>query len=502
MRAGVVRSSAVGMAVALGGVWTGVAHAGHRPASEVTAVHVDRTDEAGTFDGMAFERLVGHVEGRVHRSEQVVGLAGVVGDAEFHSYRSEFEIIRPVDAERRDLAVVEVENRGSPLMLQMLNQFVIGFSGPPSKNTYAGGLGDGFLFDGGRSYARVQWQTGMSPGVPPTAQGVGEVIVRDFGRLLKSGRIGQDASPLGHYETLVVTGISQSGWFIDTFVAEGFNASPSGRRVYDGALVLASGGNWLAINQLGHDGEPQQPYVRPNGRPLTASQLLTHPRTDPFFVDIVTYTDFYRLRAALARDPDPPGRSRRYELPAAHLPAFFVDDTLVFEKLACNDKHVVPLSPLDYRPYVRALLVGLQGRLGSSGRGLPPPVLFRLGPEPPRSEHFNDLPDSDVRVPRVDDDAQPEGGVRFPEADLPLGRLDPPALSPATTSGIAAICGNFSAYQPFTRAELKTRYGDADRYESRVLSRLDWLVRSGLLVKDDRRGVAQDLRHRFESAPS
>jgi hypothetical protein len=469
--------------------------------SEITAVAIDRAENAGTFDGVRFERLVGHVEGRVHRAEQVVGLANLVGDGEFHPYRSQFELIRPADPSRRRVVMVEVENRGSPVMLQFFNRFVIGFSGSPAATTYPDGFGDGFLFSGGRSYARVQWQVGVSPGVPETAQGVGEVIVRDFGRLLRSGMLGGVPSPLGRYRTLAVAGVSQSGWFINTFLAEGFNVDPGGRRVFDGALTVAAAGNWLAINQLGDDGEAQQPYVRRNGRPLPANRVLSRPRSDPFVVDVVTYTDFYRLRAALARDRDPPRQTRRYELPAAHLPTFFVDDAFVFETLACNDKHVVPLSPLDYRPYLRAVFVGLEGELGMSRRRLPASSMFALGREPASSPYFNDLPDAEVRVPETDGDGQPRAGVRFPDVDVPLGRLEPAAIPPVSTAGITAVCGNFGGFQPFTAAELEQRYGTVDDYEARVRPRVDRLVRRGLLLPVDRSSIIEDLRRRFQTAP-
>jgi hypothetical protein len=354
-----------------------------RSGSGVSAVSVERTQRVGRFGGAEYERLIGHVEGRVDRSEPVVGLRQSLGDRKAHPYRSAFEIIRPIESKRRRSVIVEIENRGSPFMLQVLNRFVIGFSGPPADTRYPAGFGDGFLFTGGRSYARVQWQAGVTPDVPDTAQGVGEVIVRDFGRLLRSGHLPDRPSPLGRYRDLIVTGISQSGWFINTFLAEGFNAGPGRRPVFDGALVVAAAGNWLAINQLGDDGAPQQPYVRPDGRPLPASRILTRPRSDPFFVDVVTYTDFYRLRASVARDPEPPRRSRRYELAAAHLPALFVDNKLVFDTLRCNDGRVVPLSPLDYRPYIRAAVARLEAELTGRGRRLPSSTDFRLGSEPP-----------------------------------------------------------------------------------------------------------------------
>ncbi|MGH9040205.1 MAG: alpha/beta hydrolase domain-containing protein [Acidimicrobiia bacterium] len=466
--------------------------------SQVTGVVVDSQADIGTFDGVRFERLVGHVEGQVHRTENVAGLAEILGEADHHTYRSAFEVIRPVEGSDRQLMVVEVENRGSPIMLQLFNRFTIGFSGAPDETRYPAGVGDGFLFGGGRSYARVQWETGVSPGVPSSAQGVGEVIVRDFGRLLRAGRIGASPSPLGRYRTLVFTGTSVSAWFINTFLAEGFNAGPGGRRVYDGALVLAGSGNWLAINQLGNDGGAQQPYVRPNGRPRRASEILTRPASDPFVVDVVTYTEFYRMRAALSRDPDPPERTRQYEVPAPKAPVALFDEAFVFGRLGCNDQTVIPLNPLDYRPYLRALLIGLEGELGGTGRSLPPSTRFRLGPEPPPSRYFNDLPGGDVAVPELDGDGQPVGGVRFPEADLPLGRPEPPAVPPVITT--TNVCGNFGGYQPFSAAELERRYGSSSAYEQRVQPLVDRLVGQGWLLPGDRQWVIDDLRRRFEAA--
>jgi hypothetical protein len=468
-------------------------------ASRVTGVVVDSRTEVGAFDGVPFERVVGHVEGTVHRSERVAGLSQQVGEAPSHRYRSAFEVIRPVAASDRQVMVVEVENRGSPLMLQLFNRFAIGFSGAPGAAGSPGGLGDGFLFGGGRSYGRVQWETGVSPGVPPTAQGVGEAIVRDFGRLLRSGRIETSPSPLGRYRTLVVTGVSVSAWFINTFLAEGFNAGSDGGQVYDGALIVSGSGNWVAINQLGDDGYPQQPYVRPDGRPLPLSEILTRPKSDPFTVDVVTYSEFFRMRAALASDPDPPRRSRQYDLPAPKASIALFDESVVFGRLGCNDKTAIPLNPLDYRPYLRAMLVGLEGELGWGDGSLPRSSRFRLGAEPPPSSHFNDLPGADVGVPELDGDGQPVGGVRFPDVALPLGRPEPPAVPPVVTT--TNVCGNFGGYQPFSAVEVQRRYGSAADYAQRVQPLVDTLVRQRWLRPADRQWVIDDLRQRFEAAP-
>jgi len=37
--------------------------------------------------------------------------------------------------------------------------------------------------------------------------------------------------------------------------------------------------------------------ARSRSKPLQRAELLTRPNTDPLFVDVAAYTDFYRLRA-------------------------------------------------------------------------------------------------------------------------------------------------------------------------------------------------------------
>jgi hypothetical protein len=202
----------------------------------------------------------------------------------------------------------------------------------------------------------------------------------------------------------------------------------------------------------------------------------------------------------LARDPDPPRRTRRYELPAPKVPPAVFGDTFVFGMLGCNDRQAVPLNPLDLRPYLRALLVGLESELGRSDRRLPPSMLFDLGPEPAPSPYFNDLPGAEVAVPSLDGDGQPQGGVRFPELDLPLGRPEPPAIPPVATT--TNVCGNWGGYRPFPATELQRRYGGVVEYERRVEPLIDRLVQRGLLLRADRQWVVEDLRSRFAAAPS
>ena len=151
------------------------------------------------------------MHGVVAADEDVVGLDRLPSPYE---YASEFEILRPVDRDRRSAVVVDAENRGGPSMLGAVTG--VGLRGtPPSATTYPAGMGEGCLFDTGLSYARVQWQTGHCASVPADAQGIGLVIVRDFGRYLAD-----------EFDVRIVSGASQSAWFVNTLIAEGFNVDP------------------------------------------------------------------------------------------------------------------------------------------------------------------------------------------------------------------------------------------------------------------------------------
>ena len=108
-------------------------------------------------------------------------------------------------------------------------------------------------------------------------------------------------------------------------------------------------------------------------------------------------------------------------------------------------------------------------------------------------------------MPRVDADAQPIGGVRFPDVELPLGRAEPVALPPCGASSIDDGCGNFGGWQPFSAAELAQRYGSVDDYVRRYAAILDRFVAEGFVLPRDRDGVIatarRAVRPRLVSAP-
>ena len=195
-------------------------------------------------------------------------------------------------------------------------------------------------------------------------------------------------------------------------------------------------GAWLALNQLAaENGSDEYPYVVPNEKPLTPSELLKRSQSDPFYIDVANYTDFYRLRASVTDVAERPERMRRYDWPSPHAAAKPGATASAAGK--CDAGGSPELNSISYRPYLRAVLLGLEHTLGASqakdAPELPANSVFKLGPAPSDISHFNPLPGVALQVPVVDKDDQPLGGARFPDVIYPTGRPVPVSLSPAVT---------------------------------------------------------------------
>jgi hypothetical protein len=477
--------------------------------SRITSISVAGSQSLGTFGATPYQRIWGTVSGIVAPGENVHGFGALPHDGEGnYVYQSEFEIIAPEKAGTNSAIVIEAENRGNPVFLDSLNGSAE--SGPPSGSAHAAGVGKGFLFEHGTSYARVQWQTGIVASVPMQAEGVGEVILRDFARLL-AGRTQLDSKPptdLGVYRTLILGGISLSGFFINTYIAEGFNADPvDGRAVFGGAIAVDGTGNWLALNQLAAAaGIEEFPYVVPDGKPLPSSAILTRPASDPFYIDIANYTDFYRLRASVTDAVPQDVRARRFDWPSPHAAAPIDQSAEGARASRCNGGVVVDMNPISYAPYLRAVTLELERELGVSSAqqapSLPPSSLFKLGPAPTSTANFNPLPGAALEVPLTDADDQPVGGVRFPDADHPVGRPTPVSLPPVVTTSIQGTCGNRGEWQQLSDAELAERYGSAANYVKLYAASLDKLIAAGYLLPGDREEMLKTAAALYNRRPA
>ena len=464
--------------------------------SRITGISVAGSQPAGTFGGVAYERVWGTVSGVVAPHDVILGLDQFPHDADGnYDYQSEFELIAPEKPGTNTVIVVEAENRGVPYFLNRVHETAV--TGPPSATTNGGDPGNGFLFEHATSYARVQWQTGFAKSVPETAEGVGEIIIRDFARML-AGHTQLDSKPavadFGPYHTLILGGISLSGFFIDTYLAEGFNADPvDGGVVYQGAIAVDGTGNWIAINDLGAQiGSKEFPYVVPDAKPLRASDILGGHVSDPFYIDIANYTDFYRLRASLTDVDTKNPRMRRYDWPSAHAPSPIDQSAGSARASHCNGGVLVDLNPIPHSAYLRAVTLELERELdvpsAHKAPRLPPTTLFTLDSDPAlsRMPNFNPLPGVRLFLPLIDENAQPLGGVRFPDVEHPVGRPVPVSLPPVATTSIEATCGNLGGWQQFSPEELTKRYGSQANYVKLYAESLDRLISQGFVLASDR----------------
>jgi hypothetical protein len=440
--------------------------------SRLTSLEVRKVEPDKTYKGVAYVKISGVAHGVVDAHEAVVGLADLQKNAagQYES-ASGFEIIAPAAGQPVNEAVyVDAENRGSAIS--------------------QGALG-GFLQNHKTTYARIQWQTGISPGVPAKAQGVGLVILRDFGRWLAgrtaSAAVTGDFKPAA-YRKLMLGGISQSAWTVNTLIAEGFNVDPVTQKgVFDAAVAIDGVGEWLAINNIAakRGVAVQTPYVDPNGLPLSRTELLSRPATDPLYVDVANYTDFYRLRAALTSTSYSSAKFRRYDWPSPHAVGTAAGAA------RCNAGQPIVFNTLRYAPYMRAVVLGMEKMIGvkaaADAKPLPPSTVFDLVEGPAQSSAtFNGIPGVKVRVPKVDADAWPVGGVRFPEARDPTGRPVPVAVPPVVTDSISATCGNFGGWQPFSVEERKAREARQTLARGlRYATALQDLIDHGYLLEED-----------------
>jgi hypothetical protein len=149
----------------------------------------------------------------------------------------------------------------------------------------------------------------------------------------------------------------------------------------------------------------------------------------------------------------------------------------------------VALNPIGYRPYFRAIVLGMERQLGVAAAAaflpLPPSAIFSDVAPADGLTDFNPLPGATVLVPAVDQNAMPVGGVRFPDAVIPLGQPLPAAVSPVSTASASATCGNYGGFAPFTTAQLAQLYGSDTAYAARYDAALKPLIASGYIVPDD-----------------
>ena len=360
-------------------------------ASTITSVDVAHVRSVGSYAGLTFRYIEGAIHGEVSAEEPIAGLRELAAGRATVPYEVIFQLVAPEAASDADAVVVEAPNRGRTIFTSAIG--VRAAVTGPNADPVASVINDGFLLSHRISIAAIQWQTGFAAGVPPRAHGIGEVVVRDFGRWL-GGEFRSGDSPLPIFRHRILAGVSQAAWFVNSFVAEGFNADPeTGHGVYEGAFTRNGNGVVLAINGFKAEHE-QFPYARASLAPLLPNVLLSRPASDPKLVDVISLTDFYRLRASIsARAPAPPGM-HRYATAAPHASGAGALPEVVFGTMKCNGGAPISLSKVRDALYLRPLILGLFSSISearAAKRALPSDAPFALEPVPAELEGVNQL---------------------------------------------------------------------------------------------------------------
>jgi hypothetical protein len=503
--------------------------------SKITTLSVAGQLNVGTFNGVPYVKTYGVVGGIIDPKEasHLVGLSSLPKDANGNvDYTSQYEIIAPAAGSAQDSVIlVDAENRSSAISLNSLNQSPASTGGnTPDGQMWATGMGNGFLQNNGTAYGRVQWQSsatvnGDNTSIPVNAQGIGLVIERDFGRMLAGNSpapaVSGAAFTVPTFATRIFTGISQSAWIVNTFVAEGFNADTvTGKAVFQGMIGIDGTGNWIADNELGAAaGAPMGAYVDPlpnaGASPLTQAQLLSHPASDPFYIDVANYTDFYRVFASLT-DVAGSGNYRRYDWPGPHgqaaIPASgnnagtFAPNPAVSQGGACDAGISIPTNPIGYQPYFRAIVLELEKQLGvasaASAPALPASTLFTLGPAPAVKSvvvngatlnTVNDSIGATLQVPQIDANGWPLGGVRTPDEMFPIGSptvqypngAQGVSVPPTLTDSISDTCGNTGQFTVMSGAQLTATYTSQANYLSQYDTQVKALITAGFILPSD-----------------
>ena len=74
------------------------------------------------------------------------------------------------------------------------------------------------------------------------------------------------------------------------------------------------------------------------------------------------------------------------------------------------------------------------------------------------------------------------------------------SLPPVQVATIPDICGNSGGWQPFSAAELASRYGDVEGYLAERASAVDAQVATGHLAAGEREGMLATARAAYTSA--
>ena len=486
----------------------GFAHA------ELTRLDIASKHPYGSFATGEYVFVEAKVHGEISPKEPIPGLEKVVTNSRGNvEYAARLVMIIPADsAKANGTLLVDIPNRGNAYALALYNS--------PRDEPYTAGTfeqGTGFLQDRGFALAEVYWEYGKGADLPSFAgpdgrpqfvEGVGFAIVRDTADFLEhaSADAAGNPNPLrGAVRRMLLSGKSQSGRFVKSFLFNGFNRAGA-RRVFDGMQVFVSGPASLPIMQTTAGPEssstafPTFENPEANEDPLMSiadlvAAVLARGEAPPVILVVDSTTDYFSRRASLARtgfsgraDQPLPPNVRIYDIAGA-------SHVLVAKAPATC---ALPPGHLDWTPVSRALLLRLHAWVAED---VPPPPSKLMPLEPAAPGEAVRAPtrfsDAVIQVPKRDEDGNAIGGVRLPDIVAPLGTHG--GLNEPKTRA----CMLVGAYRPFAmtkqeressgdkRLSIAERYRDRNDYVNRIRIAAGELMREGFLLPTDAAVIIQ-----------
>lgn len=391
-------------------------------------------------------------------------------------------------------------------------------------------------------------------GKDPAIAGAGLAAMRDWISFLKfGGEIAGWSGPQASLKRAIGFGISQSGRLLREFLYDGFNADESGRKVFDGVWADVAGAGRGSFNfryaQPSRDGWPYLNAFYPTD---------LFPFTDTDEIDPVTHQSGSLLARARAANVTPKifftNDSSEYWGRAASLihitaggkrdAALSPDTRIYFNAAVQHTPRSLPLvkqgtqylmNPVDHRPIQRALLANLQAWI-KDGVAPPASVYPRLSegqltpleglkfpaidgvtiPQHPRSARRLDFGAEfasrgiilqeppkvtgafPVLVPQTDADGIDLGGIRLPEAAVPVATLTGWNLRAPERGAPMELAEFYGSIFPFAktkearvaahdpRASIAERYASREDYLKRVNAAANDLIEKRFVLPQDR----------------
>ncbi len=338
-------------------------------------------------------------------------------------------------------------------------------------------------------------------------------------------------------------GISQSGRFLRQFLYEGFNEDSAGRRVFDGMMVHIAGGARRGFNErfsqpsrtTGSRVFPFTDLEQTDSETHLTGGILQRAIQQGVVPKIIYTSSSWEYWGSAASAIHTTLAGEDFQIPDSSRVYLFAGTQHVPARMPVNDtpatRGQLPHNPMDYRPALRALYVGLDQwvRTGVapppsrypriSERGLVPRAALNMAglrsiPAPEaiqpayRLDNGESVPGIStivppklgkpyvVLVPQLDDDGNELPGIRMPALNVPLATHTGWNLRAPVTGAPKELVQLIGGMHPFartrderlqgdTRATITERYPSRTGYLARVSQDAASLVQQRLMLKED-----------------